>query len=114
MLNGCRRDEEHFLGDTHQVGTPLEVAVPANFPPMPVPADNPFTVEGVALGRFLFYEELLSGDNTMSCASCHSPEVAFTDDGNQFSTDRWHTRHAQCDGVDQPGMGYALFLMVVC
>lgn len=60
--------------------------VPANFPPMPIPADNPFTEEGVALGRFLFYEELLSGDNTMSCASCHSPEVAFTDDGNQFST----------------------------
>ncbi|MBL7945389.1 MAG: cytochrome-c peroxidase [Flavobacteriales bacterium] len=86
LLNGCRRDEDHFRVIPPPVGTPLEVAVPANFPPMPIPADNPFTEEGVALGRFLFYEELLSGDNTMSCASCHSPEVAFTDDGNQFST----------------------------
>lgn len=43
------------------------------------------TVEGVELGRKLFYENLLSGDNTMSCADCHSPQAAFADP-NQFST----------------------------
>lgn len=50
----------------------------------PEPADNPTTVEGVALGRRLFYETLLSGDNTMSCASCHVQTDAFSDI-NQFS-----------------------------
>lgn len=85
---GCRHecdDEPEPVTPGHSA-TPLTVNIPANFPAMPIPADNPFTVEGVALGRYLFYEEKLSGDNTMSCASCHSPAVAFTDDGNQFST----------------------------
>lgn len=88
VVAGCRNDPEEVLepAPIDPPGTPLTVEIPANFSPMPIPADNPFTVEGVALGRYLFYEELLSGDNTMSCASCHSPEVAFTDDGNQFST----------------------------
>lgn len=45
-----------------------------------IPADNPLTVQGVELGRMLFYEKKLSGDNTLSCASCHKQEKAFTDD----------------------------------
>ena len=45
-----------------------------------IPADNPLTVQGVELGRMLFYEKKMSGDNTMSCASCHKQEKAFTDD----------------------------------
>lgn len=44
-----------------------------------VPVDNPTTEEGVQLGRMLFYEKMLSGDNTMSCASCHQQAFAFTD-----------------------------------
>jgi cytochrome c peroxidase len=66
--------------------TLLTLDIPSNMPPMAIPGDNPLTVEGVELGRHLFYEELLSGDNTMSCGSCHAPEFAFTDHGNQFST----------------------------
>lgn len=50
-----------------------------------IPSDNPFSVEGVELGRKLFYEKKLSGDNTQNCASCHKQENAFTDP-NQFST----------------------------
>jgi cytochrome c peroxidase len=52
---------------------------------MPIPADNPFTVEGIRLGRFLLYDERLSGNNTQSCASCHVPANVFTDHGLQFS-----------------------------
>lgn len=48
------------------------------------PADNPTTKEGVLLGRKLFYEVMLSNDNTMSCASCHKQENAF-DDPRRFS-----------------------------
>jgi cytochrome c peroxidase len=46
--------------------------------------DNPLTVEGVALGRRLFYEKRLSRTSTISCASCHRQARAFTD-GRAFS-----------------------------
>jgi cytochrome c peroxidase len=52
---------------------------------MDIPNDNPMTVEGVYLGRKLFYEKQLSGNNTMSCGACHAPSSAFSDP-NQFST----------------------------
>jgi cytochrome c peroxidase len=44
-----------------------------------IPKDNPLTKEGVALGRKLFYDTRLSSDNSISCATCHKPELAFTD-----------------------------------
>jgi cytochrome c peroxidase len=44
-----------------------------------IPKSNPLTVEGVRLGRMLFYDPLLSGNNKMSCSSCHKQELAFTD-----------------------------------
>ena len=44
-----------------------------------ISAQNPLTREGVYLGRMLFYDPLLSADNTISCASCHRQELAFTD-----------------------------------
>lgn len=42
-------------------------------------SNNPTTIEGVELGRFLFYDKLVSRDNSMSCASCHIQALAFTD-----------------------------------
>jgi cytochrome c peroxidase len=61
--------------------TPLAVATPPGFPDfrVQVPADNPMTVEGVALGRRLFYDPILSGDHTQSCGSCHQLESSFGD-----------------------------------
>ncbi|PQJ81019.1 cytochrome-c peroxidase [Polaribacter porphyrae] len=50
-----------------------------------VPANNPLTQEGVALGKKLFFDKILSGDGTQSCASCHNPQKAFTDN-LQFSS----------------------------
>ncbi len=49
-----------------------------------IPSNNLLTEEGVALGKKLFFDTLLSGDETQSCASCHNPENAFTDN-QQFS-----------------------------
>ena len=46
---------------------------------MPIPTDNPMTEEGVQLGRFLFYDPILSADSTQSCSSCHNPASNFTD-----------------------------------
>lgn len=59
--------------------TPWTVSLPAYITPMPVPADNPMTVEGVELGRRLFYDPLLGADGVVSCASCHQQARAFTD-----------------------------------
>ncbi len=64
--------------------TPYQLEVPSHFPDMIIPEDNPMTKEGVELGRKLFYEKKLSGDNTMACANCHAPQNAFSDP-NQFS-----------------------------
>ena len=65
---------------TAEPATPYVLAIPANFPTLPPqPADNPLTEEGVELGRHLFYETALSVDNTISCASCHRQELAFSD-----------------------------------
>jgi len=49
-----------------------------------VPIDNPQTFEGIALGRKLFYDPILSGDGTQSCSTCHSTEFSFNDSA-QFS-----------------------------
>ena len=46
---------------------------------MPTPPNNPMTAEKAALGRKLFFDKRLSLDNTVSCATCHDPELAFTD-----------------------------------
>jgi cytochrome c peroxidase len=47
--------------------------------PPPAPADNPATPDRIALGAKLFADPRLSGDGRRSCASCHRPELAFTD-----------------------------------
>jgi cytochrome c peroxidase len=54
---------------------------------------NPLTNETIQLGRRLFYDEILSADGTVSCASCHSPYSAFA-----------HTDHDLSHGIgDQIG-----------
>lgn len=55
------------------------VTVPAGFPQLEIPADNPLTVDGIDLGRRLFYDPILSADSSMACATCHAPAGNFTD-----------------------------------
>ncbi len=55
------------------------VIPPEGFPAMEHPDDNPITVEGIELGRHLFYDPILSRDSTISCSSCHQLNKAFTD-----------------------------------
>lgn len=59
--------------------TSYEWNLPEGVTPPPVPEWNPLTVEKVELGRILFYSKDLSQDGTMSCASCHVQEYAFSD-----------------------------------
>lgn len=89
VLVACRRDPPEFvpppISPGGHVATPYTLVIPPGFQPMPIPPDNPMTVEGMKLGRHLFYEPRLSGNNTMSCASCHLQTHAFTDP-ERFST----------------------------
>lgn len=58
---------------------------------------NKLTEAKVKLGRALFYDPLLSADNTISCASCHSPYNAFTHVDHDLShgiNDRIGTRNS--------------------
>jgi cytochrome c peroxidase len=55
------------------------------FPEIPVSPENPVSVEGADLGRYLFYDPVLSSDSSISCSSCHNQQLAFSDSPNQFS-----------------------------
>lgn len=89
-LFSCRPSDSISPAETEiwNVGAPeaYKLKIPDKFSKnINLPADNPLTVQGVALGRMLFYEKKLSGNNTLSCASCHKQERAFTDE-RRFST----------------------------
>ena len=45
-----------------------------------IPSNNPQTEEGIALGKKLFFDPILSDDNSLACAGCHRVTNAFTDD----------------------------------
>ena len=66
--------------------TPYRFRLSRFFPQPSLPADNPLTEQGVALGRRLFHDPALSVNGTQSCASCHQADAAFTDAGKRFST----------------------------
>ena len=78
-LGGCKKDKEEAIDPVVAAPTPYVLTVPAGFPTPVIPADNPLTNEGVALGRMLFYETKLSSTGSMSCGSCHQQNKAFTD-----------------------------------
>lgn len=73
LLGSCNKDQV-YTSVAH--ATPYTLEIPKYFPTkLNIPDDNPLTVEGIALGRYLFYDGRLSGrtnpDSLMSCATCH-------------------------------------------
>ena len=63
-------------GDADQEAEP---DVPLGLPPVYFPDDNPYSKAKVELGRLLYFDKRLSSDNTVACATCHSPKHGFTD-----------------------------------
>ena len=78
----CKDDDNEPQGIVQDT-TPYEMSI-GGFPIPNIASDNELTVQGVKLGRMLFYEKMLSADGTQACASCHLQEFAFTDSA-QFS-----------------------------
>ncbi|MBI3448693.1 MAG: c-type cytochrome [Acidobacteria bacterium] len=60
-------------------GTPYKMTIPKGLDEMPVPDDNPMTVEKIDLGRQLYFDTRLSVDSSVSCATCHDPSKGWTD-----------------------------------
>lgn len=52
--------------------------LPLGLKPVPVPEDNPLTAEKVELGKQLYFDTRLSGDDSVSCASCHDPKKGWS------------------------------------
>jgi cytochrome c peroxidase len=71
FVSSCRKDTE-----PSEKPTTFELQVPKGFPPPYLSDYNPLTVEGIALGRKLFYDNILSS-NGRSCNSCHFQEQSF-------------------------------------
>ncbi len=59
--------------------TPYRFTMSRPFPMPDLPRDNPLISERVSLGEKLFHEKALSRDGTISCATCHQADAAFTD-----------------------------------
>lgn len=55
------------------------ISIPKWMPPLPATPANELTKGGVALGRMLFYDPILSRDSTQACATCHQQAMGFTD-----------------------------------
>jgi cytochrome c peroxidase len=80
IFQACKPDDR---GSDYKA-TPYKFDIPLYFPTLlNIPEDNPLTVEGIELGRYLFYDGRLRGytgtdpDSLMSCASCHIQQYAF-------------------------------------
>jgi cytochrome c peroxidase len=67
FLSGC---SSHVAQST----TAWQQPPPAGLPPVPVPADDPMTVEKVDLGRQLFYDRRVATQARSACADCHVPD----------------------------------------
>lgn len=71
---GCSQFDTSF-----NANEPYPIEIPNGFPAYEIPDDNPMTEFGVQLGKVLFFDQRLSRDQSVSCASCHLQELAFTD-----------------------------------
>lgn len=83
FITSCKKDDE-LPSDPVTIDETPYLFQYGNLPRPDLPTDNLLTEQGVQLGRMLFYETMLSKDNSQSCASCHQQQDGFSD-RRQFS-----------------------------
>lgn len=103
FVSQCKPDDPPTENPPAYTDEAYNFVVPPRLPPPVIDPDNPMTVHGVELGRKLFYDPILSNDNTQACASCHHQDKSFSDAPNQFSIG--------IDGIAGPKNSMALINM---
>ncbi|WP_422090110.1 cytochrome-c peroxidase [Tenacibaculum ovolyticum] len=88
LLTNCSSKEEEEIYTPTSASLKIPTLFQQKLIAPVIPTSNALTEEGIALGKKLFFDKILSKDNTQSCATCHDPKKAFTD-SDRFS-----------DGVD--------------
>lgn len=73
IFSSCINQEENIIAPIFSLNVPSQLGE------MHIPLENPITKEGIELGKTLFFDPILSDNNKVSCASCHFPELAFSD-----------------------------------
>ena len=76
LFIGCVKEVEVV---TETLRFPALMEIPLGFPEIQHPEGNEFTQERWELGKKLFFDPVLSADNSISCASCHEPSLGFSD-----------------------------------
>ena len=75
LMISCREDKE-----IEPLYTPALMEIPNGFPAIDFPEGNEFTEARWNLGKRLFFDKAMSSDSSVSCASCHQPALAFSDE----------------------------------
>ena len=79
FIQSCEKETSDSVANSAVFDGSLYSLNTGNFPNPNLAEDNQLTQQKVQLGRMLFYEKLLSKNATLSCASCHRQEHAFSD-----------------------------------
>ena len=77
LLNACKEVETPVF-----TPTPYNLILPTGFPEMTIPESNPLTMEGIALGKRLYYDPILDKNQARACATCHLQEQSFSSQPN--------------------------------
>src|SRR5271157_5635915 len=92
---------------------PLQVKVPAGLQPLTpkvvVPACNPITKGKYELGRQLYFDPRISGDGTVSCATCHNPAKGWSDGGPVSTGIKGQTGNRSAPTVINTAYGKTMF-----
>lgn len=76
VLPGCQKDEDPVQTTTEDLVAKYNLQTLGS---IPYPADNPPIPERIALGRLLFYDPILGGEQDVACGTCHHPQFGFSD-----------------------------------
>jgi cytochrome c peroxidase len=91
ILSGCLREPATSPDPEVPEGEVFGVTLPAGWPPLVWPKENPYSKAKAELGQDLFFNFGLSRDGLASCAWCHTPLSGFTDSHHgPFSTGVLH------------------------